>query len=219
MKVFRNSFKENGLIYESAENTWYKPSECLWTSPTPISGKAILDRCYDKALEVLFVTRLGIPAASSSTIVEGLNYQAQRNASIPEIKDSIWAINSMNPRKGDVDLLLIFNNLSITQPLQPNQQNGSTVLQSSETQFFVNDRPKLKDIFQRRTPMLDFTLEEVRQLQPFLHALGVDQKYVSLQCDEKTDCSKEGSSIDSMLTADFHDRAYDLVRYVPRIEL
>jgi hypothetical protein len=120
----------------------------------------------------------------------------------------IWAINAMEPKQGDLDTLLTSDILPVRRP-EPSP-NHNRFLQSCQTDFVVIDRTKLAEIFDGHAAFLDFTLEEVQQLYPFLHALGLGKKYLSLICDEETACSENGL-VDSKLTAEFTERAYDLL--------
>lgn len=115
----------------------------------------------------------------------------------------------MNPDHGDLDTLLTSDILPVRRP-EPSP-NQSIFFQSCQTDFVVVDRIKLADIFDGHVAFLDFTLEEVKQLDPFLHALSLGKKYLSLMCEEKTACDESGL-FDSKLTAEFNDRAYDLLR-------
>ena len=77
--------------------------------------------------------------------------------------------------------------------------------------FVVTDRVKLSDIFRGHASFLDFTLEDVRRLDPFMGALGLKKKYLSLICTEETACNG-GAEFDRSLTEDFKDRVYGLLR-------
>jgi hypothetical protein len=118
----------------------------------------------------------------------------------------------MDPKQGDLDALLTLDTLPVKKFLGQGP-NRSTVLQSSETDFAVNDRNNIAKVFQREhgVAFLDFTLEEVLQLKPFLQAMGLGSKYLSLISEEETVCEDEGL-IESSLTAKFKERAYDLLR-------
>lgn len=116
----------------------------------------------------------------------------------------------MDPKEGDLDSLLTSDVL----PVRRGRRVGfdsNVFLQSCQTDFVVIDRVKLAEIFGSNTAFLDFSLEEVQQLYPFLHALGLDKKYLSLLYEEETICDDSGLP-DSNRTAEFHQRAYDLLR-------
>lgn len=166
-----------------------------------IDGKAIISRSYPEELRTFFLERLRISPASLSTLVEELHSLANRqpSLSVSRVKEMIWAINKMEPEQGDLDIL-------ITSEILPVRRPGS----ASNSNFAIIDRTKLAEIFDGHATFLDFTLEEVHQLYPFLHALDLERNYLSLLCDEETACGDNGS-VDRKRTAEFKERAYDLL--------
>ncbi len=113
----------------------------------------------------------------------------------------------MDPKEGDLDLLLTCNILPIAGP----GSNSNVQLRSCRKNFAVNDRGKLAEIFKDSVDFLAFSLEEVRALDPFLKALGLNKKFLSQLCTEQTACDEEGV-VEESLTLDFKNKAYDLLR-------
>jgi hypothetical protein len=189
---------------------WFSPSECLWTSPVQIDGKAIISRSYPEELKTFFLERLRISPASLSTIVEELHSLADRqpSPSVSKVKEMIWVINKMEPKQGDLGILITSEILPIRRP--GSASNSSAFFKSCQNNFAIIDRTKLAEIFDGHVTFLDFTLEEVRQLYPFLYALDLERNYLSLLCDEETACGDNGS-VDRKRTAEFKERAYDLL--------
>jgi hypothetical protein len=173
-----------------------------------IDGMAIVSNSYPDDLKIFFLERLRISPASLSTLVEELEYLALGDPSVANVKEMIWAINAMEPKRGDLDSLLACSILPVR--MLESGHNYNTSFQSCQTDFVIIDRTKLAEIFDGHAAFLDFTLEEVQQLYPFLHALGLEKKYLSLTCHEETACDENGL-LDTNLTAAFHQRAYDLL--------
>jgi hypothetical protein len=188
---------------------WFSPSECFWTSPVQIDGKAIISRSYPEELKTFFLERLRISPASLSILVEELHSLADRqpSPSVSKVKEMIWAINKMEPKQGDLNILITSEILPVR---RPGSASNSYAFQSCQNNFAIIDRTKLAEIFDGHATFLDFTLEEVRQLYPFLHALDLERNYLSLLCDEETACVDNGS-VDRKRTAEFKERAYDLL--------
>jgi hypothetical protein len=196
------------LIYVPSGPAWFAPSQCIWASPVPITGKAILDALYSDDLRPFFRDRLRISPATLGTLVEGLCSLAHGQPSITAVKEMIWAISAMDLEKSDLIPLISCNIL----PVRTTRLGSAEVsLQSRGSNFTVIDRTKLADIFREHVGFLDFSLEEVRQLDPFLHALDLSKKYLSRVCREETACSDDGV-LDVDLTEKFKDRAYYLLR-------
>ncbi|KAH7411292.1 hypothetical protein BKA64DRAFT_378000 [Cadophora sp. MPI-SDFR-AT-0126] len=205
----RDTFEEESLIYMPSSNTWFSPSECLWTSPVAIPDTAIIEDDYPEESRHFFVHQLRISAASLGTLVNGLISLVQKDSTTAQVKEMIQAINSKRPKDTDLQSLQTTNCL----PVRHLQPNGTliTSFESCQTQFVVNDRRNLAEIFHTQVPFLDFTLEEVLQLRPFLEALQLDQKYLSVICEHATACDGTGTD-DIRLTTDFRERAYEILR-------
>lgn len=207
-KSISNTFQNEQLVYVPSVPGWFAPSQCLWESPVPIPGKAIINSSYSEDLEPFFVQRLNISPASLTTLVEGIRSLAQGQPSVDEIKRMIWVINDMGPLESDLESLKPYNILPVRTP-------GSTperiLFQNCSSNFVITDRVKLADIFRGHAKFLDFSLEDVRLLDPFLDALGLKAKYLSLICTEETACNDD-AEVDINLTEDFKDRAYGFLR-------
>jgi len=174
----------------------------------PITGKAILGPLYPVDLRDFFRDGLRISPAVLGTLVQGLCSLAQGQPSIADVKEMIWAISAMDPEKRDLIPLVPCNILPVRR-VRHGSAEGS--LQIFGSNFSVVDRTKLADIFREHVGFLDFSLEEVRQLDPFLQALDLSKKFLSCVCTEETACSDDGVlSMD--LTQEFNDRAYYLLR-------
>jgi hypothetical protein len=175
-----------------------------------IDGRAIIAPSYSEELRAFFLEFLTISPASLSTLVLELQTMARRRPSISRIKQIITAINAMDPKSGDLDPLLTSEVLPIR---EFDGSDSMTVLRSPQASFAIIDRNNIAKIFERErdSAFLDFTLEEVLSLKPFLRALNLENKFVSLLCDERTVCRDEGL-IDNSLTVRFRERAHGLLR-------
>lgn len=204
----RNSFENEHLVYAPQDPFWFPPSQCLWTSPVPVPGRAILHPFYSGSLVRFFQHRLRISPASLGTLVDGLHSLAQGQPSVHAIKRMIEAINTMDPKSEDLTSLAEANFLPIR---RTGSVSAGVCFQSCQSNFSIIDRTKLADIFRPYTGLLDFSLEEVQNFAPFLQALHLGNKYLSNLCTEETACSDSGV-LDVVLTGKFKDRAYYLLR-------
>ena len=174
----------------------------------PITGKAILGPLYPVDLRDFFRDGLRISPAVLGTLVQGLCSLAQGQPSIADVKEMIWAISAMDPEKRDLIPLVPCNILPVR---RVRHGSAEVSLQICGSNFSVVDRTKLADIFREHVGFLDFSLEEVRQLDPFLQALDLSKKFLSCVCTEETACSDDGA-LDVDLAENFKNRAYDLLR-------
>jgi hypothetical protein len=140
--------------------------------------------------------------------VEGLRSLAQGRPSVAGIKEMIEAINGMDPQQEDLESLLGISFL----PIVDNSATPRAVrFQSCRSNFSIRDQTKLADIFKEHAKFLDFSLEQIRELEPFLQALNLGDKYLSRLCTQETACSDDGT-LDMELTEGFNQRAYYLLR-------
>lgn len=56
---------------DDGQAAWYKPSDCLWSSTTVISGKFVLNGVY-KGLKGFFVDTLGVLTITAVMVYEKL---------------------------------------------------------------------------------------------------------------------------------------------------
>ncbi|KAM0415352.1 hypothetical protein ACHAPD_006548 [Fusarium lateritium] len=180
----RKAFAEEKLIYFNVGNTsrWYTVSECLWSSATQIRGRVALNDLYPD-LEDFFVNFLGVQELTLSMAYDELKEMGNRIPCPPiaAVKDTIWALNSL---LGTADRLPDERPVFKGAVFPVKYPNGSVKLQSGRTDFAIVDRKALGDIFGTRAKTLDFTLDEVRRLQPFLSWLNMGSRYLSTSVRE-----------------------------------
>ncbi|KAJ4027908.1 hypothetical protein NW752_000157 [Fusarium irregulare] len=196
----RKAFLEEKLIYFNAGNVsrWYTVSECLWSSATQIRGRVALNDLYP-SLDDFFVGFLGVQELTLDMAYDELKEMGARVPSPPiaAVKETIWALNSLlsstehRPDEEPVSRGAVF-------PVK--HPNGSVKLQSGCTQFAIADRKTLGDIFGPQAKTLDFTLDEVRRLRPFLSWLNLESRYLSNSVREISTVS--GGSMDKLQSPD-----------------
>lgn len=142
-------------------------------------------------------------------LVRELKKAAASSLPIGEIKNLLWQINSMALTKKDVESLEAVSIFPVR------LLGGEIELRSRDTQFAISDRKKLEDLFATRIEFLDFSLEQVRILQPLLSALELTDRYLSAAVVEKSFIEKSSKQPSEAWTNHFRRRAYALFRYVP----
>ncbi|KAI8691937.1 hypothetical protein NCS56_00187800 [Fusarium sp. Ph1] len=180
----KKAFAEEPLVYVNIGNTsrWYTAGECLWSSATQIRGRVALNDLYPD-LEDFFVSFLGVQELTLDMAYDELKEMSARvpSPSITAVKETIWALNSLLVSADDFpDEEPIF----IGKVFPVKYPNGSVKLQTGRTQFAITDRKALGDIFGPQAKILDFSLDEVRRLRPFLSWLGLETRYLSTMVRE-----------------------------------
>ena len=89
-------------------------------------------------------------------------------------------------------------------------QTGITEWFNHSTDFAIVDRRKYKAMLENKVRVLDFSLEELHSLQPFLLALGLEIRYMSIAVEEKT--TAQDNELHAQLTSDIRKKAYAIFR-------
>ncbi|KFY37775.1 hypothetical protein V494_04632 [Pseudogymnoascus sp. VKM F-4513 (FW-928)] len=211
MDLLKTAFESGALIYVPSDDrpAWYKVSQCVWSSAARLRGRVSLNENYND-LEDLFVGFLSVKPVDLSMAIDELKETGNRQPiSKLEVKESIWTVNSLLSTE-----LSLPNPRAITKSkvFPVRQANGDLTFQSSITNFFVIDREPLKQSFEGMVKFLDFTLEEVVELRPFLKWTQLEDRYLSR-------CVKEITSFyggEAMLIPNpdrqIKNRAYALLR-------
>jgi len=192
------------LIYVPSDHTWYNTSSCLWAETTRISGKAAISNLYPE-LQDLFCKILGVEPPDIGSLVRELADLAKGNPDDEKVKSFIREINVLEPREAALDELKTSNILPVR------IGNGHPALKSVNDPFAIVDRPEYGEAFEGEVPMLCFSLEEVRSLRPFLFALGLEGRYMSISVEERS--RVRGGALEPILTAAFKQKAYAFYRY------
>ncbi|KAI1118839.1 hypothetical protein F5Y14DRAFT_397902 [Nemania sp. NC0429] len=192
--AIRDEFEKNALIYATIDDLpfWHKPSECVWSKAARLRGKVSLNEDYED-LERLFTKILGVKQVDLMMAIDELKHTGSRpSVSVPEVKQSIWTVNSLlstetsPPDPSDILSSSIF---PIRYP-----HGGVTCGSAASTEFFIVDREPLRLSFATKVKFLDFSLEDVVRLRSFLHWVGLQSRYLSCCVKEVTSFPGEGAS-------------------------
>jgi len=162
----RASFEKHALIYDMLAKKWAAPSACLWSKDAQVPGKSTISGQYED-LKDLFVGVLKVKIPDLRLLVEELKRVAQSSPSINDIKSLIWQINTFDPTVGDLEKL----HGSKIFPIR--KANGRLELRTRLARFSIIDRQPWADAFEGKLDFLDFSLKEVRTLEPFLSHMEV----------------------------------------------
>jgi hypothetical protein len=185
---------------------WTAPSACLWSKDAQVPGKSTISGQY-KDLKDLFVGVLKVKIPDLRLLVEELKRFAQSSPSINDIKSLIWQINTFDPTTEDLATLRgskIF-------PVR--KSNGTVELRTRLARFSIIDRQLWADAFEGKLDYLDFSLKEVRTLEPFLSGMEIGG-YLSEIVIEKSSFQGILPEPSAKRTRDLRRRAYALSRYV-----
>ncbi|KAK2046278.1 hypothetical protein LZ31DRAFT_593285 [Colletotrichum somersetense] len=207
----KTPFENEALIYLPLDGglSWHKPSQCVWSNTTKLSGRVSLNDEYED-LGVFFVEFLGVKPLDLSMAIDDLKMIAKRpSTTSSEIKESIWVVNSLlssvpkPPSSLDVVKSPIF---PIAYP-----DDRSTV-ETVATEFCIVDRESLRSSFETKVKFLDFTLEQVARLRPFIEWTHLEERYLSRRVKEITSFHGGAAALITNPQRQIQNRAHALLR-------
>jgi hypothetical protein len=152
-----------------------------------------INNLYEE-LFAFFVDFLGVPTLTLEMVVDKLAEQGKdEEASIEVIKNTIWQVNAYLQSDEDhpnPNRILEGNVFPIKYP-----NNGGLVeLCSTKTDFMIADREPLLELFSGRARRLDFNVNDILRLEPFLRWAGLEKRYLSRSIKEITALGNDDSS-------------------------
>jgi hypothetical protein len=200
----RASFEKDALIYDMLGQDWAAPSTCLWSKDAHVPGRSTISGQY-KDLKDLFVGVLRVKIPDLRLLVEELKRVAQSSPSTNDIKSLIWQINTFAPTTEDLA------RLRGSKIFPVRKTNKSIELRTRLARFSIIDRQLWADAFEGELDFLDFTLKEIRALEPFLSGMEVGG-YLSEVVIEKSSFQGILPEPSAKRTRHLRRRAYALSR-------
>ncbi|KAH6999499.1 hypothetical protein EDB80DRAFT_724771 [Ilyonectria destructans] len=177
----RESFETESLIY--VKGRWLKVSECLWSSETRIQGKTPLVDEYEN-LQEFFIDFLGVDTLNLQIVYDELLHLGRSpSPSVDQVKQQIQSFNGL------------LSDVSSYPKVKPEPlrrakifpvhfPGGEVKLFTGETNFAIVDRVTLGVYFAGQVKTLDFDLNEVHEIVPFIQWLGLEERYLSRSVKE-----------------------------------
>jgi hypothetical protein len=178
----RERFEKDRFIYYEVggKESWHRPSECLWTPVTDINGMIQLHNAYEDLAD-FFVELIGVRTLTLQMVYDKLVSEGNGQQPPEKVKETIWLLNSYLQNEHDwPDPKHVLQGRVI--PVK--YPTGVIELCSSSVDFAVSDRIHLSGLFTGKAKFLDFDVNEVARLEPFLKWTGLDARYVSSSVKE-----------------------------------
>lgn len=194
-------------MYVPVQKKWYKPSSCLWTSDTQISGQLGIREQY-VGLEDFFIRYLGVEEPTIDTYIKELKLLTlgDDSPSITKVKSFIKEIGSRKPQQPILEPLKSYEFLPVR------GFDGILTLKCVADDFVIVDRKHYGDAFRGIIPILDFSIEEVHNLAALILALGLADRYLSKAVRESS--TVNSSYLDLVQSEEMRHKAYALFRHV-----
>lgn len=194
-----------------ANGRWHSPSECLWSVDTSLSDQISIGAIY-ASLKGFFVTRLLVKSLTTAILVSDLMKRATAKTPLKcdDAKALIFKINTMLATDDlNSTLQAKFDELANTKCFPVKRGDGGVQLRDAGAKFAIVDHERFGRAFQERADLLDFSLDEVQRLRPFLEATNLRDNYLSDLVEEVSEVT--GNSVESSeLTIQLRSLAYAL---------
>ncbi|KAI0965426.1 hypothetical protein F4678DRAFT_485348 [Xylaria arbuscula] len=218
--ALRETFRDTSLIFAAGE--WHTTGACIWSRKKRIRGKIDLSQYYSN-MGTMFVGILGVSTVfklSLQMAYERLQIAGGSDCTpVPEIKDLLRRFNS---------LLLSAESQPDPYPILQSQifpvmaPDGSVqLLSAASSDFTIIDQESPQENFRglvrRVTGILDFSLDEVFEFQPFIQWAGLENLLLSAKVTKVTkfpSCAE----IPQMSERSVRARAYALCRIATHFE-
>ncbi|KAH6617397.1 hypothetical protein F5144DRAFT_520469 [Chaetomium tenue] len=208
LSKLKETFEREALIC-GFDEAWYRTSDCLWSSATPVRSKLILDNLYGNDMRDFFVGVLGVSDLTAELVYDKLAAKNGPELSVEEAKKTLFSFTSLLVAgSGVFDPAAVIAN-----PVFPVRfPDGKVGLCTGTTSFALMDRKLLGQDFATLAKFLDFDMEEVRILQPLFQWAGMEDRYLSRAVNEITSADTESSRPISTPHRDIRGKAHALLR-------
>ncbi|KAK3985427.1 hypothetical protein QBC44DRAFT_384907 [Cladorrhinum sp. PSN332] len=191
-KQLRQIFRDEELLFYSKEGQgkWCKTTGCLWSKGTGVQDRANLadqPEYNQLRLEDFFVNTLEVTRLTLWLVYHELLLFHLETPKVEAVKQHIRSFNSLlqgetNDEAMDPRQLLDKYILPVRYP------SGEVRLQTAKTEFTAVDRTgDSMAPFYNMIKTLDFSMEEIHTLEPFLEWLGLTNRYLSKLVKETPD--------------------------------
>lgn len=128
---------------------------------------------------------------------------------VGDVKRLIWKINDLSPSSQELEKLSELPIFPVTLAGKP---SDFPLLRAANKRFSIIDRQPLAVAFLGKIELLDFKLEEVQKLRPFLSSFDLEDRYLSRAVTEISSLMGDIYLRSRELTVQLRNRAYALAR-------
>ena len=159
----------------------------MWSSATEFGGRVILSDDYED-LESFFVDFLGVETLNAQILFDELLNQTHSSTpdGLRRLKLQLKAFNSFIPDIGDYPNINPSAFIKKSTRIFPIRlpSHSEVELVALATDFAIADRVRLESFFSDQVEILDFDLDEVRELSPLFQWLEIESRYLSQSVKE-----------------------------------
>ncbi|QDS73181.1 hypothetical protein FKW77_002385 [Venturia effusa] len=202
----KKSFEDNRLVYHSPSQSWLKPSSCVWANDDVLlPGIASIAESL-QSQESFFTKTLEISRPTLEDFIQGLASEASSGNKSSAMR-MMLNICSFKPGPETFKRISKIDCLPVRSPCEEISWS------KRRDQFAIIDRAEHDQTFRSQIDCLDFSIEEVHSLEPFLLGLGLKDRYTS-QTVWETSVLPEATGKNYALTKDLRRKAFAICRYI-----
>lgn len=194
---------------EEGEAGWFLASECLWSSPTKIRGKVILEEHYEQQRN-FFVETLGLKSLTLQMLYDDL--QHEEGTDINKLRDNLLTLSRFLQEDPEAAKKLETGPILRANIFPVRYRDASPELRTAQVDFAIGDRQHLTEHFKNQICLLDFKLEHVRPLGALISWAGLEERYLSRLVHEETFISDEHKRDDCLEGREVARKAYHILR-------
>ena len=214
-------FRRHPLIFRRSKSAprWQRLGDCVWEGVKALKSRFALAQPYAR-FEELFRQILEVPDASAEMLVEELRSESRTrfdhsvDEQVQQVTALLTGLNDFARRSTGLPKEVSRSLLTLT--CWPCCLEGSTVIVfvSCETEFFINDRRDIAELFGNQISMLQLSVEAVSALNRLLKALMLDDRRLSESTKVETrSCGPQ--RLDESQTKSLRMKSEALLRYAP----
>ncbi|KAF1811585.1 hypothetical protein P152DRAFT_60560 [Eremomyces bilateralis CBS 781.70] len=203
--TIRSHFKSEKLVYNFQNQAWYSPSSCIWAIGTMRLPEKFSVATEYSNQEFFFRIVLDVEEPNLALYIEALKWDAAGAPNRDSMKQLMRNVSQFSPTSSDLASLIDSKCFPVR------YSHGALAWVSSRTDFAIIDREEYETLFRRHLTTLDFSKEEVHELEAFLVGFGLRVRYLSTTVTTQTTASR--GSFDPTMTIRLSHRAYAICRY------
>lgn len=206
----RKTFEAEALICgsENQSMSWHTTAQCLWTSATQIGGMLTLKELYPH-LRSFFVKDLGVQTMTAKMVYDKLTGP---ELSVEEAKQTLETFNSLLrvSKRGEFDPAPVLQKAVFPVKFP----NGHVRLLKGSDDFALLDRKSLGEDFAAKAKFLNFSMDETRNLQPWIEWTGLEKRYLTKVVKEISAADEDSTRPISSPYREIKSKARALLRLV-----
>lgn len=177
------------LVYVATPRpgSWIDIAGCRWHSTTTSLSNLVILSGHYSGLRQLFIETLGVKNVDATDIVNEIVSLNGRVDEVAVIKELLIALSDCGfHNTSQRNSLARMGNQEIKVWPVRNESNAVGLRSASDISWFFPDRPRLRNVFAGKVPVLDFDAAGLSAVLPLLERMGKTDRLLSKHVIEET---------------------------------